>query len=156
MSVYALAQRAAKRVLDDDSRKAALNSAEDNVKAAHGALRHARLPSALGFALKAAEKRHADGLPMVGEIILSLGHATPAMAAFEKSDASGLCMGLRSSIGRASALAALHRPAAEVSAACERAHDLCTTPAKQRLELARLQSVGGMPDGIQPDRRNRS
>jgi hypothetical protein len=46
-----------------------------------------------------------------------------------------------------SALAALNRPEAEVNTACVAAHTLCTSPGNQRLHLARLQAMGGSPDG---------
>ena len=138
----ALAQRAASRALDEDARKAGLNSPDDNIKAAQHAIHQTRLPSALHFALKAAEKKHADAHNLIGEIALGLGLNASAVAAFEASPSS-----FRTSVGRAAALAALPRPAAEVNAACEQAHKQCSAPDKQRLLLAKLQACGGSSDG---------
>lgn len=138
-----LAQRAASRVLNDDSQKAAVNSADSNLRAAHTALQHRRLPSALMFALKAAEKKHADANDLVGTLLLEQGLLTAAETFF---GAQGSALTLRSASGRAVALAALHRPAADVSAACAQARKLLTAPEKQRLEAARLHAVTGAPD----------
>ena len=137
--MLALARKSVSRALDEDARKAALNSPDENVKAAILALSRRRAPSALLFALKAADKAHPDARNVVGEALLDLGLPAAAMTCFETSSTT-----LRAAIGRATALSELHRPDGEVSAACSEAHGLCRP--SDKLELAHLQALSGRYD----------
>ena len=135
------AQKAAVRALEEDGRKAALNSAEENLKAARAAVQHRRFPSALTFALKAVDKNGEEAYEVIGEALLELGLAGAAKVAFERSTRRP-----RAAVGRARAMAVLHHSMAEVNAAGEAARKQCSSPEKHRLELARLEAVAGRFD----------
>lgn len=137
----ALAQKAIARALDDDHRKATVNSDADNIKAAQIAVQQRRLPSALLFALKAAEKKQGDAHNVVGEVLLDLRLPSSAAAAITSPANTP---GLRTAVNHAAVLAALHTPNKDVSAACEAARKLSTE--KQKLELARIQATAGDVD----------
>ena len=136
--MLALARKSVSRALDEDARKAALNSPDENVKAAILALSRRRAPSALLFALKAADKAHPDARNVVGEALLDLGLPAAAMTCFETSSTTVS----RPLVGNCALR--LHRPDGEVSAACSEAHGLCRP--SDKLELAHLQALSGRYD----------
>ena len=140
--MLALATKAATRVLNEDVQKAAHMSGVEAVEAAQNSIQQRRLPSAITFALRAAEKKHPEAHDSLGEALLELGLLTLAEAVF----ALGSATSLHNAVGRARVLAELHRPASDVRGACEAARRLHTTPGKNLLQLARVQAVSGQPD----------
>ena len=139
-----MSQRAATRALDEDSRKAALASAQDNLQAAQTAIQHRRLPTALIFLLKAAQKQRAEALPLIGDVLLELQLGSAAEVAYHA--AIGSSPNLHAAVGLALALSSMQRPITQVRKACTEAQKLCTAPDKQRLAFARLLALDGAPD----------
>ena len=119
----------------------------DLLKGANDAHAAGRLPLALAFARKAAEKLgSAEAKSTYGELLLEAGCVEAARAAFAEAHQLAEGKDLGAATGLAMALWHSGAEAGKVSGAVEEARKAYSSPSTQKGELARLEFALGRPD----------